>query len=273
MSTGIREELLQIAESGKIAQAYLLESTDQTALLLAARAFAEALGASAADAILTEQEKPNLISVSDVRSALVASVSIRPYDSPYKVYIVQHAELMNPQAQNALLKTLEEPPGYVVILLLAANAKVFLPTILSRCVKLSAPEDAAGSTEDSPEAEEARRLADAFFRESTGLTTERELYYTTELSKKKLYYTQILDRFLLWYRDILLAKTAGAADLSALSRETGTIRTLSEKMQYEGIRQCIELVHETRKRLDSNVNTEISLEMLILAQKKAMKRP
>ncbi|MBR6405754.1 MAG: hypothetical protein IKS18_06135 [Lachnospiraceae bacterium] len=54
MSTGIREELLQIAESGKIAQAYLLESTDQTALLLAARAFAEALGASAADTILTE---------------------------------------------------------------------------------------------------------------------------------------------------------------------------------------------------------------------------
>ena len=131
-------------------------------------------------------------------------------------------------------------PSISLRFIIARFLSAFLPTILSRCVKLSAPEDAAGSTEDSPDAEEARKLADAFFRESAGLTTERELYYTTELSKKKLYYTLILDRFLLWYRDILLAKTAGAADLSALSRETGTIRTLSEKMSYEGIRQCKE---------------------------------
>ena len=43
-------------------------------------------------------------------------------------------------------------------------------------------------------------------------------------------------------------------------------------MRNDGIQACIELVHETRKRLEQNVNTEISLEMLVLAQKKAMQR-
>ena len=76
----------------------------------------------------------------------------------------------------------------------------------------------------------------------------------------------------MWYRDILLAKSTGNADLSVLSSEKGTIRTLSEKMQNEGIHQCILLVHETKRRLEQNVNTEISLEMLVLAQKKAMQR-
>ena len=272
MNGGIGTELLEIAKKGKIAQAYLLEGADDRALREAAESFAAAIGASAADTIFPEREKPNLISVSDVRSALVATAGIRPYDSPYKVYVIEHAELMNPQAQNALLKTLEEPPEYVVILLLTNNAKIFLPTILSRCVKLSDTVEAPQDTAESPEAEEARKLADAFFRESAGLSTERVLFYTAEFVKKKLYYPQILDRFLVWYRDILMAKTAGNTEQSVLLREKTTIRTLAEKMENEAISRCIGEVHETRRRLEQNVNTEISLEMLVLSQQKAVRR-
>ena len=50
---------------------------------------------------------------------------------------MDEAEKMNQQAQNALLKTIEEPPAYAVILLLTINAESFLPTILSRCVTLN----------------------------------------------------------------------------------------------------------------------------------------
>ena len=61
----------------------------------------------------------------------------QPYSSPYKIYIMNEAEKMTPQAQNAILKTLEEPPEYAVIMLLTSNVNGLLPTILSRCVVLN----------------------------------------------------------------------------------------------------------------------------------------
>lgn len=61
---------------------------------------------------------------------------IKPYSSKYKIYIVPDADMMSVQAQNALLKTIEEPPAYAVILLLTENAEILLPTIRSRCVML-----------------------------------------------------------------------------------------------------------------------------------------
>lgn len=72
-------------------------------------------------------------------------VAIKPYEGPYKIYIIPDADKMNQQAQNALLKTLEEPPGYAVFLLLSSNTSSFLPTVMSRCVTLRlqpAPEEA-----------------------------------------------------------------------------------------------------------------------------------
>ena len=66
----------------------------------------------------------------DIREQLVGDVQIKPYQSKYKIYIVPDAEKMNVQAQNALLKTIEEPPAYAVILFLTTNASSFLPTIL-----------------------------------------------------------------------------------------------------------------------------------------------
>lgn len=67
---------------------------------------------------------------------MIHDVDIRPYYSPYKIYIIADADMMTPQAQNALLKTIEEPPEYAVIMLLTNNIGGLLPTIQSRCVRL-----------------------------------------------------------------------------------------------------------------------------------------
>jgi len=75
------------------------------------------------------------LGVEDIRS-MRADVKIRPYSSAHKVYILQDADKMTPQAQNALLKTLEEPPEYAVVILLAEGSEGFLPTVVSRCVML-----------------------------------------------------------------------------------------------------------------------------------------
>ncbi|MDD2981623.1 MAG: DNA polymerase III subunit delta, partial [Hespellia sp.] len=96
----------------------------------------QALGNNQPDIIRVSHEKPNTISVDDIRQQINNDIVIKPYSSPYKIYIVPEADMMSVQAQNALLKTIEEPPKYAVILLLTENAEVLLPTITSRCVML-----------------------------------------------------------------------------------------------------------------------------------------
>lgn len=88
------------------------------------------------DIIWVTHEKPGSIGVDDVRTQINNTVAIKPYQGPYKVYIIPEADIMTVQAQNALLKTIEEPPQYAVFILLTENADVLLPTINSRCVML-----------------------------------------------------------------------------------------------------------------------------------------
>jgi DNA polymerase-3 subunit delta' len=67
---------------------------------------------------------------------LINSIYKKPYEAEIKVYIIKDAHLMTPQAANTFLKTLEEPPGDAVMILLTVNSNLLLPTIVSRCQEL-----------------------------------------------------------------------------------------------------------------------------------------
>jgi len=73
------------------------------------------------------------LGVDQVRDNIQKDVETKPYKYKYKIYIVENADKMTIQAQNALLKTIEEPPPYGIIILISTNIKQFLPTIISRC--------------------------------------------------------------------------------------------------------------------------------------------
>jgi len=88
------------------------------------------------DIIWVTHEKPNVITVDEVRKQINSTIDIKPYSSPYKIYIIEQADLLNTQAQNALLKNIEEPPSYAIFILLTRNAHHLLETIRSRCVIL-----------------------------------------------------------------------------------------------------------------------------------------
>ena len=89
--------------------------------------------------VLPEDKKKN-ISVSQIRE-LRQSAFIKPHMADCKIFIIDKAETMNEQAQNALLKILEEPPSNIFFLLITESATAMLETVLSRCVtfKLSPP--------------------------------------------------------------------------------------------------------------------------------------
>ena len=97
----------------------------------------QAMSGNHPDIIYVRHEKPTSIGVEDIRDQLTGDIQIRPYNGKYKIYIIADAEKMTVQAQNAILKTIEEPPAYAVIILLTTNDQIFLDTIRSRCVTLN----------------------------------------------------------------------------------------------------------------------------------------
>lgn len=88
------------------------------------------------DLIRIAGEKGKDLTVAQVRQ-MRADAYIRPNEGERKVYLIEDAQSMNPSAQNAMLKLLEEGPAYAAFLLLADNADALLPTVRSRCEVLS----------------------------------------------------------------------------------------------------------------------------------------
>ena len=87
------------------------------------------------DVITIDEPEKKTVSVELIRQ-LQADAYVRPNEGPRKIYVIPRAQNMTDSAQNALLKLMEEPPAYVVFLLLTDNAEKLLPTVRSRCAEL-----------------------------------------------------------------------------------------------------------------------------------------
>ncbi len=86
--------------------------------------------------IKKRQDKKDIV-IEQIRKEVIDDVYVIPATGEYKVYIIDDAETLNIASQNSLLKTLEEPPEYVVLILISSNESTFLPTILSRVNKIA----------------------------------------------------------------------------------------------------------------------------------------
>ncbi len=118
------------AKSGDISHAYLFSGTRGTGKTSVARIFAEEIGTSKND--IYEIDAASNTSVDDIRS-LNESVFTLPFESKYKVYILDEVHMLSKSASNALLKTLEEPPSHVVFILATTETHKIPDTVLSRC--------------------------------------------------------------------------------------------------------------------------------------------
>lgn len=117
-------------KKGEIPHALLFSGTRGTGKTTLARIFARAIGTSQVD--LYEIDAASNRGIDDIRE-LKEAVHTLPYESKYKVYIIDEVHMLTKEAFNALLKTLEEPPAHVVFILATTEEEKLLDTILSRC--------------------------------------------------------------------------------------------------------------------------------------------
>lgn len=317
--TSIKDHLKKSLQTGKISHAYIFfgekGSGKKTLADLFARALQcesgeaepcnqctsckQAMNRNQPDIIYLQHEKPNIISVDEIRKQINNDIGIKPYSSERKVYIIDEAEKMNVQAQNALLKTLEEPPAYATILLLTTNLEGMLQTIRSRCVTLTMkpvpdvdiqrylmrevqiPDYKAGICAAFARGNvgRAKELAvSAEFEELKEETLElvehlsekglSDLAAVAKVKAEKGSNTEgFLELMQMWYRDVLMYKSTGSSQALIFGESISDIKALSHKLTYEGLNRILETVEVTRTRFAGNVNAELTLEWLLLTAK------
>jgi DNA polymerase-3 subunit delta' len=315
----IKEHLQNAISMDKVSHAYIFNGPAQSGKMMLAKSFAmalqcqqkgtegcmachscrQALSDNHPDIIYLQHEKPNTISVDDIRRQINSDIAVKPYASTYKIYIIDEAEKMNQQAQNALLKTIEEPPAYAVILLLTANSDVFLPTILSRCITLNVKAVADEKIrlflmKEYQIPDYKADICTAFAQGNVGKAIqlagsedfneiknsalqllkrikEIELYEMMEaikqISNYKLEINDYFDIMTIWYRDVLLYKATSDANHLIFRDEVYNIKKQASKSSYEGIENIIKALDKAKQRLNANVNFELVMELLLLTMK------
>lgn len=254
------------------------------------------LGKNHPDIINVIHEKPTSIGIDEIRAQLTNDVEIKPYYGPYKIYIISDAHLLTLQAQNALLKTIEEPPAYAIIMLLTNNAEALLPTISSRCVTLTLKSVSDGLVKtylmerlhipdykadiDASLAQgnigkaELIATSEAYSELSENAlqilkhSNEMELYELVEaikgLTRDKQNIYDYLDLFLVWFRDVLLFKATREIDSLVFKHELNYIKERARSSSYEGLEDILEAVEKAKLRLRMNVNFDLVMELLFL---------
>ena len=306
-------------ETGNVAHAYIISGDAGSGKKTLAYAFAETLECEAGgteacgtcqsclqvstgnypDIITVTHEKPNLISVDEVRDQLINTIDIKPYKGKYKIYIIPDAELSNVQAQNAMLKTIEEPPAYAVILLLTTNLDKLLETVKSRCLKLQTKPirerdvlayltNVMGLTKEKAyfcldfaqgNLGKAIKLAGndeyaAIVDSVVGVLAHIDEMDVETLGKAvkdieqfKMSMNDYMDLMMMWYRDAMMLKVTGNVDKILFKNEFSTLKKQAGKLTFKSIEDKIDAIAKAEQRLLANANFEVTIELLLLTLK------
>ncbi len=239
------------------------------------------------------REKATL-GVKEIREQVTADVQIKPYSSEYKIYMIDEAEKMTEEAQNALLKTIEEPPEYAVFLLLVSRQELLLQTVLSRCVllpfhpvstekikkflmeKKGIPDYLAESAAafsgglvgravqyaESESFTEQRAEVLSLVKGIAGMPMAEIAEHVKAFAARKDSLAEYLEMILLWYRDVLLYKATKDVNALMFRDELESITAQAGKRSFENLQKITEALEQLKQRMKANVNLEHALELL-----------
>lgn len=305
-------ELLERSiRADKVGHAYLFVGPSQIGKTTLAKVFARALlcqgedipcGVCRACRLVQSDRHPDVhlvapdqdrVKIEDIRD-LQRAVSLSPVEGAYRVCIISRFDVATPAAANSLLKTLEEPPGKVILLLTADRIESLLPTIISRCQVLSLRQvsteqigsalrtrgvDASqarllghlargrvGWAIEASQNQEVLARRDQLLDELRGLVQggyAHRFAWAERLSREPDRIEDVLDVLSGWWRDVLVVASGSGIQITNIDREA----ELSEWAVRYGLaaaQQMLKGIRDTVWKLDRNANQRLALEVLAL---------
>ncbi len=311
----IKEHLQKAISGDKAFHAYIFQGEPGTGKKLMARAFAAGLQCTAKedrpcgecksckqqasgnqpDIIWVTHEKSG-IGVDDIRNQINHTMDIKPFSSQYKIYIVPEAEKMSEEAQNALLKTIEEPPAYGIVILLTANINMLLPTIRSRCLTLEfrpltnatvekyllehcqVPDYLAKMSATFAQGNLGKAIryvrSDDFvekkdkilylLKNKEDMTLYEMMSIMREIGEDKNSFGDYIDLMVLWYRDVLLYKATKDVNQLMFTDNYSDISREASKKDYLQLEHILQAFDKAKVRLRANVNFDVAVELMLL---------
>ena len=249
-----------------------------------------------------DRKKNTEISIDTIREFLQKGSSLPPYEGKYKIFIIDDANLMSMEAANCLLKTLEEPPQHILIVLLTSEEKLLLPTVISRCQKFELKPVSVAEIEsrladrDIPQ-EKVKLLSrlsggclgwaltaandESYLKgrelrldEFSALITrnwDERLTYIQQLPSDRNNVEEILQLWLLYCRDVMLIKYNCDVTVSNLDRMQD-LKSWSNMLTVFEIKGFINSLNEALSYLTYNANVHMLFEVLMLDMPKKEKR-
>ena len=277
----IKELLQEAVKDNKVSHSYLFIGNSGIGKKLIAKEFAKAIlclgdnkycnncksclefdGRNNPDFILIEPEGNN-IKIEQIRN-MQKGVQEKPIISSKKVYIIDNADLMTKEAQNALLKTLEEPPEFVTIILIGENENAFLATIKSRCMILHfnsiSNSDMEKYLEENYKMNVTSNMLDVFqgsIGKAIELKDKQEDYLKIEQAIENIEKEDLID--LIKNLDILYTSKDEILDM------LDYINIILLKKSKENVKytDCIKIVEDTKRRIDQNANYDMSIDNML----------
>ena len=235
----------------------------------------------------------NSIKIAQIRK-LQSDILVKPYKS-YKIYVIDEAQKMTVEAQNALLKTLEEPPKYAIIILITDNKESLLDTIKSRCeiikfTPIPMQEVASYLTMNGIDSKRASLLANfsrGSMKKAIELSESEEFNFMREevqkyvetflignlieimdiqsnIDKYKDQITNVLDLLINYFRDIMMVKENVDNSMIINLDRLIFVKNMSNKTTYSQLSKIIDIIEETKNKLRSNCNFNISIQVMTL---------
>ena len=243
--------------------------------------------------IVQADSEGGTLKVDQVREAR-RTLTLKPYQSKYRVTIFLRFQEANDNAANALLKILEEAPSYVVLVLTADYPEQLLSTIVSRCEvlrlrPLSLETVESHLTQHGADSEQARLIAhisggrlgyalrlmqdpsalefrNEKLNEAQSFTTASRVdkfAYAEKLVKDKDALRNVLLLWLSYWRDVLLRTGGSSVPLANIDR-TQEIKSLAEHVSMSEVRRVVSKLENSLSQLDSNVNARLLAEVILL---------
>ena len=308
------ENLQNAIKKGQVSHSYLFEGEESIGKRMVALSFAKTLlckkqglqpcnncnsclkfdNFNHPDFELIEPEKDKI--KRDEIKNIIDNINIAPLESPRRIFIIDNSDKIGVEGQNALLKTLEEPPSYINIILITSNINKLIPTILSRCERIKfypvetkkigeflvskydkTIEEASfishftkGSVgraitlSETPEffemREEVLNIIDSIIKGDKFKAFSSMDFFLNN----KEDYEEILDIIIYWFRDLILYKELGNTELLVNKDKTSLLS--SQSFLKEGqINDIINRIMDTKKDIRGNVNYQLAMETMLLS--------